>query len=96
MVAGRQVIERSRRREQRQDAVGGMRVHAEFPGRGENLEPVPAAVEQVQERAGAAHPGQGNSTARVDPDLHGVTVTPNRQQSRFQCWPHECNAGPPV
>ena len=66
-------------------------VHAEIAGRRQHLSPVPAAVQQAQQRVGTPHPGQRDGAPRVDPDLHGVPVPPDGQQPRFQRWSHEKN-----
>ena len=72
--------------------VRGFGVHAEIVRRGEHLLPVPAAVEQPQQAPGTPHPGQRDGAARIDPDLHGVAVTPYRHEPAFQRWPHNENA----
>ena len=91
-TAGREVIECPRRGQQGEHPVRGTGVHAEIAGRGEHLMPVPAAIEQAQQAGGTPHAGQRDGPARVDPDLHGVPVTPYGRESRFQRWSHKENA----
>jgi hypothetical protein len=91
--ASGKVIKRAARGQQGEHPVSQLRRHAAITRCGYHLGAVAASVQQADHPGRAGHSGKRNGAARIDADLQGVAIPPDREQTRFEHWPHAAKRG---